>query len=223
MSTPSHADDVARTLKDIESLRLLIRRNGLTGFDESTKEGRMILALEAELQKAANPKVPDIIRQEGVMMAVEAMLFRRALATSIMRAKGPSPSSSKRAENQRAAYRIAVTAYKTFASSLQDALYLMGAEGFGLKVAPTKEKTIEDYMAERAARLEAHATQAAEIEESPAASPVKPAPTRDLPARPTERSVPDEPAACRAEGEDGTAVSGAAAGDTAAANLPVDA
>lgn len=225
MSTKPIAEDIDRTLSDLESLRRLIRRNGLTGFDESTPEGRLILGLQAELQKAANQKLPEIIVQEGVQMAIEAILFRRSLSTMLLKAKAPSPGTSKKAENQRAAFRIGVTAYKTFASALQDALYVMGVEGFGLKVAPAKEKTFEDLLADRAERLEARATQAAVTDSSTTASPDEPTTARPLPPRPVERDAPAVATSPRETGEGGddSGVSRGDAGQSDVRDLPVDA
>lgn len=153
-----------QAVNEQQQLQRLLTRKGIYAIDLDTEAGAQVAAFLAELEKAADARIPEPIRRAGIEMFVEALLLKRAAVSSILRMGAAPTGISKKAESRRAAFRMNVTAVRSFSTLMKEACALMGIVGFGPKFETKEDETFETFLAKRRARLEARQASAGEDE-----------------------------------------------------------
>lgn len=116
--------------RDHNYLDYLLKRKGVLAFNPNTEAGKEILDLFEAFASAANPRREEIIRLQGVEMAVEAVLLRRSLMTQIFQLRRFDPRHTKAGGARRSAFSGAISAWNTASQQLERACKMMGIEGY---------------------------------------------------------------------------------------------
>lgn len=137
--------------RDHNYLEHILKRKGVMAFDPSTPAGKEVLDLFEAFAAASNPRRDEIVRLQGVELAVEAVLLRRSLMTQIFQIRRFDPRHTKAGGARRSTFAAAIAAWNTASQQLERACKMMGIEGYAqLDPAADDQASLKELLRKKA-------------------------------------------------------------------------
>lgn len=121
---------LAACRRDSAYLEQIVQRKGVLAFDPKTPAGKEVWDMFNAFVEASDPRRDASIRLQGVELAVEAILIRRAMMTQIINIGRFSTAPTQKGISRRSAMSAAIAAWNTAASQFEKACKMMGIKGY---------------------------------------------------------------------------------------------
>lgn len=137
--------------RDHNYLEHILKRKGVMAFDPSTPAGKEVLDLFEAFAAASNPRRDEMIRLQGVELAVEAVILRRSLMTQIFQIRRFDPRHTKAGGARRSTFAAAIAAWNTASQQLERACKMMGIEGYAqIDPAADDQESLKELLRKKA-------------------------------------------------------------------------
>lgn len=164
------ARDLDKCRRDHHYLEQLLERNGIHGFDPNSEVGQYVQKLIDELLAATSDLRSPVVRLQGVEMAVECILLRRSVVTTLIKMKAPPSGDDK---DGRSEYSRAMDAYSKLSARLLTAFQIMGVPGLARDItsAATPPKPINEALRDYELPADAFRDDTPEVQADPVVEP----------------------------------------------------